>query len=89
MTILVGNKCDLAQSREIPYQIGEAFAARHNMKFIETSAKESENVEMIFNEIAESLLKQADEMYPNKSGNHKLGEKPSTAKISSANCCSY
>jgi len=56
------------------------------MKFIETSAKESENVEIIFNEIAQSLLKQANEMYPNKTGGYSLSERPSTAKIT-GNCC--
>ena len=84
--MIKGNKCDLTTSREIPYHIGEAFAARHNMKFVETSAKESENVETIFTEIAQSLLKQANEMYPNKIGTHNLMEKPSTAKISGS-CC--
>lgn len=88
VTILVGNKSDLVSSREIPYAIGEAFAARHNMKFVETSAKESENVEKIFNEIAEPLLKQANEMYPNKSNARILLEKPATAKISGMSCCS-
>jgi Ras-related protein Rab-30 len=86
VTILIGNKSDLTSSREIPYHIGEAFATRHNMKFIETSAKESENVEIIFNEIAQSLLKQANEMYPNKTGGYSLSERPSTAKIT-GNCC--
>jgi small GTP-binding protein len=88
ITILVGNKCDLVSSREIPYAIGQAFADRHNMKFVETSAKESENVEKIFNDIAEPLLKQANEMYPNKSNARVLLEKPTTAKISGMNCCS-
>ena len=85
---IVGNKCDLVSSREIPYAIGQAFADRHNMKFVETSAKESENVEKIFNDIAEPLLKQANEMYPNKSNARVLLEKPTTAKISGMNCCS-
>ena len=49
-------------SREIPKHVGDSFAQRYNItKFIETSAKESENVEHIFQYIAEQLTKQARE----------------------------
>lgn len=36
--------------------VGEDFAARHNMYFLETSAKEAENVEKLFMQIAEDLM---------------------------------
>lgn len=76
---LVGNKSDLTEGREIPYHIGEAFAQRYAMKFIETSAKECANVETIFNDIADSLTKQANEIYsrssPSSQGGTKLNEK--------------
>ena len=83
-----GNKCDLASSREIPYHIGEAFAQRNNMKFIETSAKDSDNVERIFLSIAETLLKQANELYPNKQqGTIKpSNQNPNTTSIGSNYC---
>ena len=58
------------------------------MKFIETSAKDSENVEKIFQEIAETLTKQANELYPNKSNGSTIGgEKLNTSKISTTSCC--
>jgi Ras-related protein Rab-30 len=63
ITVLVGNKNDLNESREIPYHIGESFAQRHNMKFVETSAKNSGNVEKIFKEIAETLTRQENELF--------------------------
>jgi GTPase SAR1 family protein len=59
------------------------------MKFIETSAKDSDNVEQIFQEIATILTKQANEMYPekNQKGNRTiLDNKPTTNPIN--NCCS-
>lgn len=59
------------------------------MKFIETSAKDSDNVEQIFQEIATILTKQANEMYPekNQTGNRTiLDNKPTTNSIN--NCCS-
>jgi hypothetical protein len=61
------------------------------MKFIETSAKDSNNVEKIFHEIAETLTKQANEMYPTKqsNGTQNLKDKnPHTNKIGSSICCS-
>lgn len=66
--------------------MGEQFAQRHNMKFIETSAKESENVEKIFQEISELLLKQANDMYPSKNTDTKKpSDKPPTYSI--GGCC--
>ena len=87
--IFKGNKCDLVSGREIPYHIGENFAARHNMKFIETSAKDSENVERVFYEIAETLTKQANELYSNRKDGINLNEKssPQTNKIGENICC--
>lgn len=78
----------MAEGREIPYHIGEAFAERYNMKFIETSAKECQNVEKIFYDIAETLTKQANQFYarPSSQDTAKLNEKNlESSKISS--CC--
>lgn len=36
--------------------MGEDFAQAHNMYFLETSAKEAENVERLFMEIATELM---------------------------------
>ncbi|KAK6637337.1 Ras- protein Rab-30 [Polyplax serrata] len=58
LRILVGNKID-REDREIPTHVGEDFAQRNSMYFIETSAKEAENVEKLFMEIAAELREQA------------------------------
>lgn len=55
-SLVVGNKID-REDREIPTHVGEEFAERHNMYFLETSAKESDNVERLFMQIAEDLMK--------------------------------
>lgn len=52
----MGNKID-REDREIPTHVGEDFAVRHNMYFLETSAKEADNVEKLFMQIAEDLMK--------------------------------
>ncbi len=52
---LAGNKTD-RDDREIPSEVGDEFAQRHGMYFLETSAKASDNVERLFTEIAHELL---------------------------------
>ena len=54
-----GNKNDRVNHREIPKYIGEDFSRRHEMRFLETSAKEADNVERLFMEIAKELTMQA------------------------------
>jgi len=61
LTYLVGNKCDRITNREVPERIGQDFADRHDMRFLETSAKDSENVETLFLEIARDLTREARE----------------------------
>lgn len=58
LKILVGNKTD-RDDREIPTGIGEEFAKQQGMYFLETSAKEADNVERLFYEIAAELIEQA------------------------------
>lgn len=59
---LTGNKID-REDREIPENVGEEFAERHNMYYLETSAKESDNVEKLFMQIAEDLMKVKKKLY--------------------------
>ena len=54
-----GNKTDRTSQREIPVHIGEDFARRYEMHFLETSAKEADNVDRLFMEIAKELTEQA------------------------------
>lgn len=46
--LLVGNKCDLAANRAVPYEIAKAFADEMGIPFLETSAKDATNVEQAF-----------------------------------------
>ncbi len=42
--ILVGNKSDLEEKRQVSFEQGKEFADQYGMKFLETSAKTAHNV---------------------------------------------
>ena len=46
--LLVGNKSDLEERREVPFEEAQEYATQRNMSFIETSALDSSNVENAF-----------------------------------------
>jgi Ras-related protein Rab-1A len=50
--ILVGNKCDLVEKRVVSAEEGQAVATRYGIKFMETSALTSSNVDDAFTEMA-------------------------------------
>jgi Ras-related protein Rab-1A len=53
--ILVGNKCDISKDREISYKEANEFANKLNIPYIETSAKDSINVQELFINLAKTL----------------------------------
>jgi len=53
--MLVGNKSDLETKREVSKEEGEAFAKKHDLFFLETSAKTAFNVESAFLETARKI----------------------------------
>lgn len=53
--MLVGNKTDLAEKRQVPTEDGEKRAKEMNVMFIETSAKTGYNVKNLFRRVAAAL----------------------------------
>lgn len=53
--VLVGNKTDLNDKREVTTQQGEEEASRNQLMFVETSAKLGHNVKNLFKRIAQAL----------------------------------
>ena len=55
--ILIGNKSDLEEQREVTEEEGKQKAENYKMAFMETSAKNGSNIEKAFQELVESLYK--------------------------------
>jgi small GTP-binding protein len=68
--ILVGNKTDLDDSRQVSTHLGQKLATENgNMLFIETSAKSNNNVEQAFKKIAEIALQRQEKMQKDSTDN--------------------
>jgi Ras-related protein Rab-6A len=68
--VLVGNKTDLNDKREVTTAQGEEEAKKNNLMFIETSAKVGHNVKALFKRIAQAL--------PGMEGEGQQGQSQST-----------
>jgi 50S ribosomal subunit-associated GTPase HflX len=85
--MFLGNKCDIDQ-REVPTHVAEQFAEKNDMWYLETSAKNSENVGKLFQTIAEELTMKARESTMSMSNNAQNafpnGQQTKPVK---SNCC--
>ena len=57
--MLVGNKSDLRHLREVTTEEAKAFSEKHGLSFIETSALDSSNVELAFQNIITEIYHQS------------------------------
>ena len=81
---LVGNKIDLNNKRIITNEEGKKLAAEYNIKYYETSVKNSIGVEEVFL----SLIKEMDDLFLEK--NNKEVENPVNLNVKNKNkknCC--
>ena len=64
LKVLVGNKCDLEEKREVSEEEGRKFAENNEMLlFFETSAKTGKNVEEVFKQSAALIAKRIEENF--------------------------
>jgi len=55
--LLVGNKADLLDDKQVPEEVAQSFADKLNIAFLETSAKTATNVDAAFLTMAKELIK--------------------------------
>lgn len=77
--MILGNKCDLQESRVVSQERGRVLAEEHGVKFMETSAKSGLNVETAFLALAKDIKNKMDrksmaDQQPAYSGGVKVGE---------------
>lgn len=53
--ILIGNKCDLQDRREVSTEEAQSKAQEHGVMFLEVSAKQGSNVKALFRKVANAL----------------------------------
>ena len=88
MKILIGNKCDLTETKIISQDQGFDIAKAFGIPFIETSAKTSENVDNLFYQMAVEMVKRKEQRKFNEPKNESidLHGKPVNGSSSSCGC---
>ena len=84
--MVAGNKCDLDEKREVNKDEGDNFSKEQNIKFYETSAKDGINVNTIFQELSNEIMKDIKKNGPkNKRASQVL--KKNNTKPKKKACC--
>ncbi|MFH4982287.1 hypothetical protein AB6A40_008996 [Gnathostoma spinigerum] len=85
LKILVGNKVDKGEEREVPERIGKTFAESNTFDyFLETSALDATNVDTLFHEVAKRLtadMKRNDERCDYRYSNYKTDRNTGTVTL--------
>ena len=81
--VLIGNKIDLEDKREVKTEEGEQLGKEFNYQFFETTAKDGVNI----NEAFEALIKSIAEKYSYKPVNHGYKLENEKASNESKGCC--
>ena len=91
--VIIGNKIDLEQKRDVRQQDLEEIGKKYNMPILETSAKQSINVNEGFELLVNELLKgknenQIVEMFSRKTRSDlSISSKTNSTKKQKSGCC--
>ena len=84
--MLVGNKCDLTTKKVVEYNSAKEFAEQLNIPFLETSAKNSTNVEQAFITMAAEIKARMAQNPAPKAGASNV-TLSNSAPVQSKGCC--
>lgn len=87
--ILIGNKKDLEDKRQVTYEEGESFARENGLMFLETSAKTAFNVVEAFNLSAQAILNNIEKtgVDPTENKNKMKIENKQQEPVKKGGCC--
>lgn len=88
VVMLVGNKTDISEQREVTFQEGKEFAESKKLLFMETSAKLNHQVTEVFSTVARELLQREERKkgQPQRGGG---GLALNGAPAGQARCCAH
>lgn len=84
--ILIGNKCDLNDKREVKIEEGQELASEYDIPFMETSAKDSLNVDNLFSTMA-SAMRQKSGSVNSAAGNGNITNFKGQSIDNKKGCC--
>eukprot|EP01105_Mastigella_eilhardi_P012335 TRINITY_DN2827_c0_g1_i1.p1 TRINITY_DN2827_c0_g1~~TRINITY_DN2827_c0_g1_i1.p1 ORF type:complete len:211 (-),score=70.18 TRINITY_DN2827_c0_g1_i1:162-794(-) len=84
--ILIGNKCDMADKKVVDFERGRALAEECGIKFLETSAKNSINVEEAFITLAKDIKSRIIDRQPAVPVENTVQLSPSTTEKQKKKC---
>jgi len=85
--IIIGNKIDMEDSREIIKENAEKFAGENNYKYFETSAKTGVGVDDAIRELVNQVLKQTGSDEQKQSRNNSVQIKDNGGNVKKKGCC--
>ena len=86
--MILGNKCDLEDSRVVTKERGSMLATEHDIKFFETSAKSGLNVEEAFLTLARDIKEKMDKPAPQPNdGAVRVSENKGEEGKKQGGCC--
>ena len=84
--ILVGNKIDLKEKREVTKEEGEKFAEDNKIQFFETSAKDGTNVNEAFELLTKEIVSDTEKLSNKNKRSSQILKKKNT-KVEKKSCC--
>ena len=85
--IMVGNKCDLEEERQVKKEEGKDYAKKEKIKFYEVSAKEGTNINTAFDTLVKDILSTYSPSELMKKRGSKMLSIPVLQQQKKSSCC--